>query len=408
MSILLRLLITEIPVSVLELLIIGRCFARRKSLMPMISVTLLRVIIQHIIIVSYLPLFIKDQAFLNRVNVIATFLFLIIQLYVSYLTFGNETTSFTKIYLITFVCDALWYFVMAAIFVFVNTIEGYSYARPFDMAREFQLLDLLVPILLVIAYRIIVRFGTPVFNYLKTYQLRFPLIWRVVVIITIIMNSMTTFTIGYYEYLYLCNTLLLIIISLLLLMAYRNSIKRETLYLKNSQVVLQNHYDQLQSRIEELESQRQDVNRHMSELAAKDFPEDLTETYLEDMNRLKSTLHQSLFTHYYMIDAVLSEKAHDYDHQNVIYHFDCTGLTLTHISEVQIAQILMTLFSNIEAYHYESIDLKISSYQNQIMIILSLPLRISTEKIKRQLKSQVSTITMTYKNKTLHLSIDDQ
>ena len=201
----------------------------------------------------------------------------------------------------------------------------------------------------------------------------------------------------------------IIIMFMIALYAYVSSINIQRKTLHASSQMVNDHYQMLQSRIDELERQQNEINAKMTVLVSANFPEDLTKRYLNDMKHLKDNLYTTLYTHYYMIDAVLSAKAKDYREHQINFECQCEGLALKHLSQVQVSQVLMTLFRYIDQYDNTSVNVKLSSYKNQVIIILETSDNIGISGLKRQITNQLSSklLSIQKKKQTLYLSIND-
>ncbi|MBO6047713.1 MAG: hypothetical protein J6P61_08240 [Erysipelotrichaceae bacterium] len=401
-----RVAVVFIPLSAWELFLLIQCFDERKTLWPFICVWLVRA-------TSILPLY-------APAGVIPSYMILIAKIGQLILTplqsacfvwmFYNHKTPIVKILGVGLLWEGIASIIMSISILSVNVLEGYGNAGITEVFRPFQMMDLLTPGFASVLYSLLYFKGQRLFKAVRNYDIKHPVIVGAIIIPLYIYGYITSIdpvTYGYFVF-YMMTTSASAIAAIML-SAYMYTINKQRKALRASSQMVNDHYQMLQSRIDELERQQNEINAKMTVLVSANFPEDLTKRYLNDMKHLKDNLYTTLYTHYYTIDAVLSAKAKNYREQQIAFDCQCEGLSLKHLSQVQVSQVLMTLFRYIDQYDNTSIKLKLSSYMNQVIIILDTSNNISISGLKRQITNQLSNklLSIQKKKQTLYLSIND-
>ena len=404
-SYLIRIATIFIPCNILELTIMNRCFYRNKPIIPLICMWLIR---SFFIMPLYLPSGMASEAFLNSCMLVQLFMVPIQNLTFIW-TFHNERTSVAKILAIGLICDGIASLVIALVTLVVNFISGYPVTST-GFAYPFKITDLVSPLMMIFVFFPLLKKSEPALKLITDYQIKHPVIVSCVLIPVYLMGYITSIKpLELNAFLYYTITAAMIAIISISIGTYMYAINNQRKALRASNQMVNDHYQMLQSRIDELERQQNEINAKMTVLVSANFPEDLTTRYLNDMKHLKDNLYTTLYTHYYMIDAVLSAKAKDYREHQISFECQCEGLSLNHLSQVQIAQVLMTLFRTIDQYDNTSVKLKLSSYMNQVLIVLETSETIGIRHLKRQLSNQLSSklLSIQKKKQTLYLSLTD-
>ena len=405
LSYLLRLFIIFIPANIFEILIMARCFYRNKPIWPLILVWSVRILF---VLPLYLPPEMVDAQLL-RTCVLAELFMTPIQNVIFVWTFHNDRTSVAKVLAIGLICEGIGSVSMSIATIVINLIGGHNFTVS-SFAFPFKFTDLLSPIIVGMIYLLITRKGKSVLNLIYHYEIKHPIIVTCILLPVYVIGYLTSLNpLSLNGVLFYNVTTSMIAIISISLGTYMYAINSQRKALRASSRMVNDHYQMLQSRIDELERQQNEINAKMAVLVSANFPEDLTTRYLNDMKHLKENLYTTLYTHYYMIDAVLSAKAKYYREHQIDFKCQCEGLTLKHLSQVQIAQVLMTLFRYIDLYNNTSIKLKLSSYMNQVIIVLDVTDNIAISGLKRQITNQISNklLSIQKKKQTLYLSLSD-
>ena len=405
LSYLLRLFMIFIPANIIEILIFTRCFYRNKPITPLICMWLVRL---FFIMPIYLPSEMVSEVFLNRCMLVQLFM-VPIQNVTFFWTFHNERTSLAKIMVIGLACDGIASLIISLVTIAANFMSGYPIAST-GFAYPFKITDLVSPLMVIFVFFPLLKKSDVAFKLVNDYQVKHPIISSCLLLPIYIMGYISSIKpLELNASFYYTATASMIAIISISIGAYMYAINNQRRVLRASSQMVNDHYLLLQSRIDELERQQNEINAKMTVLVSANFPEDLTTRYLNDMKHLKDNLYTTLYTHYYMIDAVLSAKAKDYREHQISFECQCEGLSLNHLSQVQIAQVLMTLFRTIDQYDNTSVKLKLSSYMNQVLIVLETSETIGIRHLKRQLSNQLSSklLSIQKKKQTLYLSLTD-
>ena len=351
LSHLLRIICAFIPIQIMEVLMIDHSFNRSRPIWPFLTIWLIRAAFM-------MPLYLTSGMLAPETIRLCRYMQAILtplQALAFIMTYYDEKTSPVKIITVGIIVEGITAIFNAFAILTTSFIEGYGFVSLNDVSRPFQLMDLMMIVLSISLPVLFLIKAKAFFEKLKQYQFKHPIIIGCIIVPVYglgIINSVFPQHLDYAVFFVIIASLSAF--AIITLITFMRSLNRQRRALSHSSLMIDNHYQLMQARIDDLAMQQQEINDKMATLAKQNFPDDLTELYLKDMKQLKDNLHQSLFTHYYMIDAVLAEKAKEYREQGKEFSCQCTGLTLNQLSQQKLSQILLMLFRYIDRYDPDS------------------------------------------------------
>ena len=407
MSTFIRMLVVMVTTNILEVTTFDTLLTRHKSIIKLWTLILARIVIQSYVYSFKTPFSNTGDINILRLTWVASAFYMLGLMYCWFDLYSNSQTSASKIFLAIIFSEITSGIIVTISVGGLNFLEGNHSGNVFNFVSPVHPLDFLYPIIIAGLLKVLPK--EKMHEFYSNYTLRYP---RIVFILSIIyfFGAIITDIKPLQINLALQHTTIIFAISagLVTLGAYVKQIRRQRQLLMTTQTLVSNHYEAIRSRIEDLDEQRHSINQKMDTLLEKDFPDDLMQQYLSDMDALKADLYQFMYTHYYMIDALLVEKSRDYREQNLDFEVQCTGLNLRNISQFDVCRLLTALFHYIDTLHTTQVHMKISSYLNQLLIIVELSKKPSTYALKRILRKQnIKNITTSIDRSRIQMSLID-
>lgn len=318
-------------------------------------------------------------------------------------------TSSAKVLLVVIGCEIISGLVSTIVLSLINMINGIENTNVINFNTPFQMADLLYPLLMTVLFMLIIR--NKFFNaFIHNYRVKYPALVMTGAFVYFFGSILTEFNpIESGMFLQNMTTLFLIVSGIIALVSLYRRLELQNATLKKTQSFVEHHYETINERIDELDAQRTEINNKMTILVKANFPDNLTKIYLEDMVSIKNSLYQSMYTHYYVIDAFLSEKAKDYQEKGIEFNVSCASLDIHAVSQIDVCHVLSVLCRYIDTLDTDRIYLKMASLNNQLIITAELSrqpvLRQLTHLIKKQYT--INNLSLAVKDQTIFLSLND-
>lgn len=404
MSEVLRILIIVSSNVFYEIYYINRFFKSHRSLTFFYIVAFGRVIIYNCLLMTYLPSVYGNASWLTWLCYDGEVLLLIALLAALYYTYSHEADAL-KIYSAFAIGDIFFGLLIMVPMIVVNGLEGRAF---FLITAPFHPFDLLIPVLEGIIVYGLVKASGRLFVSFQNLTIRHRRIVSGLVVafyIISIIDAANPHSIGGIVTFFLFACLMIFYFLFTFTLAQR--VQRKRAALQFSQELMNSHFKAIQETIDALDEQRQEIDEKMTELMAHDFPEDLTQDYLEDMKARKQQIHTTLFTDFYMIDALLSSKANEYETRGIACDIKITVTDLGVISQLSLCQILLALLQYGEEEGMTDVALQMAELKNMLVITMAYSFMPRLKSVRKKIEKLSTGLTcdMTQEGDNLILAI---
>lgn len=201
-------------------------------------------------------------------------------------------------------------FMLPAVLI-VNTIQGKR--ELFLFQAEFQLTDLLIPVVEFALFAIFYHFAAPFLKQFRTYQIRHKkLFWAIYVVFV---SSVQLVSIGGLSdnrsfmftiyVVFLTSAVAGTLAIFFIYIKYRSGIRLESAYLGTQLGLLETHYRSIQSQMQQMENSQKMIAAQMEEITNRSQSGEGIQRYLENLKQEYNGLRAGMYCDNWSVDAVL-------------------------------------------------------------------------------------------------------
>lgn len=372
-----RIAIVSVTNISMQAYLTGKILKRRHSYWGFIIMMVEKVLIYSILIRTICNFYFEGEKWLMVINDIAIWTHCLFAYAVYCWTFEGDIL---KIAVIASVGEIPISLLCETSLAFVNLLEGR--ANVWTFGEEFQLADLLIPVIEISLVVLICRILKTYLKKIAVRQIMHRRIWWFAFITYIVGASMTQYTswktmeetnyfaIGYYVF--------LVSASVFLVRRYHKRIQGKRDFLKVQQSLMEIHYRIIQEQIQKMEENKILIDRQMEEIQSLQWIEKTTiASYMEQLKNNYFRIQAGIYCDDWLIDAFLCSQESIFCRKGMRLECYLQGYDRGDIEEKDVVKILTILLDYAvkigepsEKIGEQEIILKAARVKNQLVMEL--------------------------------------